>query len=316
VGIVPGGVTQGPTSDRIANFLGKLQAVREFIANRYLPDVMTVARAYGDYFEVGRGPGRFLAYGGMDAGDGRMHLAGGLTDASLRVGEVDAAKVTESVAHSWFAGETVHPSAGRTEPAVGKEGGYSFLKAPRYDGQVCEVGPLARVLVAYGRGVAPVRKLVDSALAALGAKPEKLFSVLGRHAARALECQLVGDWLLDWTLALAPGEPHCAEFRIPREGMGCGLTEGARGALGHWIKIEGRKIANYQLVVPTTWNASPRDEKGQPGAIEQALVGVKVKNEKSPVEVLRVVRSFDPCLACAIHAVSPKGRKLSEYRLG
>ena len=316
VGIVPGGVTQGPTTDRIANFLGKLQTVREFIDNRYLPDVLAAARAYADYFEIGKGCGRYLAYGVFDAGGGETCLPGGTVDTNLKVAGVDAARISESVASSWFAGEPRHPSEGRTEPAVGKGGAYSFLKAPRYNGLAYEVGPLARALVAFAKGVEPIKGLVSSVLAELGAGPEKLFSVLGRHAARALECKVVADSMVNWLLELKPGEPHCAEFRIPQEGAGCGLTEGARGALGHWIKIEGRKIANYQLVVPTTWNASPRDEKGQPGPIEQALVGVKVRNEKHPVEVLRVVRSFDPCLACAIHAVSPKGRKLAEYRLG
>ena len=316
IGIVPGGVTSGPTPERIANFLGKLQAVREFIDNRYIPDVLAAAKAYADYFEIGRGCGRYLAYGVFDAGGGQSFLPGGTVDTGLKVAEADPAKISESVAASWFAGETRHPSEGRTEPALGKGGAYSFLKAPRYNGLPHEVGPLARALVAFAKGAEPLKGLVSGTLSALGAGPEKLFSVLGRHAARALECKVVADSMVHWLLELQPGEPHCAEFRIPREGQGMGLTEGPRGALGHWIQIRDRKIANYQLVVPTTWNASPRDEKGQPGPIEQALVGVKVKNESNPVEVLRVVRSFDPCLACAVHAVSPRGRTLAEYRLG
>lgn len=316
VGIVPGGVTLRPTGDRIANFLGKLQTVREFVENRYVPDVLAVARAYPEYFEIGRGCGRFLAYGVFDAGGGRTHLPGGLADADLKPAALDASRITESVKSSWFAGETLPPAAGRTEPAPGKGGAYSFIKAPRYDGRPCEVGPLARALAAYAAGFAPVKQLVDSVLAELGAKPAALLSVLGRHAARALESKLVGDLMLEWALALKPGEPHCAEFRIPKEGAGCGLTDAPRGALGHWVKIQDRKIAHYQLVVPTTWNASPRDDAGQPGPIEQALTGLKIKDPANPVEALRVVRSFDPCLACAVHAVDARGRGLAEYRLG
>ncbi|MBN1773663.1 MAG: nickel-dependent hydrogenase large subunit [Deltaproteobacteria bacterium] len=315
VGIVPGGVTQGPTTDRMANFLGKLQTVREFIEHRYIPDVLTVAKAYPDYFEIGAGCGKYLAYGVFDAGNGATHLVGGTTDAALAVCDVDAAKITESVTSSWLAGETLHPSEGRTEPDVKKAGAHSFIKAPRYDGAPHEVGPLARALAAYVRGAEPVKTLVDEVLSALGAEPKALFSTLGRHAARAIETKIVADAMVGWLTKLVPGEPHCAEFKRPKESRGCGLTDAPRGALGHWIRIEDGKIADYQLVVPTTWNASPQDERGQPGPIEQALVGTKVKDAKSPVELLRIVRSFDPCLACAVHAVSPKGRMLGEFRV-
>ncbi len=313
VGIVPGGVTQGPTTDRIANFLGKLQTVREFIDKRYIPDILTAAGAYPDYFEIGSGCGKHLAYGALDAGGGEMCLPGGVTDTSLKVGEADTGKIKESVAHSWLGGGELHPTEGRTEPAVGKEGAYSFIKSPRYDGATHEVGPLSRALVAYARGAEPVKGLVDGVLSGLGAEPKALFSVLGRHAARALETKVVADSMVAWLTGLKPGEPHCAEFKIPEESVGVGLTGAPRGALGHWIKIEGQKIANYQLVVPTSWNASPKDERGQPGPIEQALIGTKIKSEANPIEVARIVRSFDPCLACAVHAVNARGRELAEY---
>jgi len=315
VGIVPGGVTTPPTMDRIANFLGKLQSVREFIEDRYIPDILAVAKAYPDYFEIGTGCGKYLSYGGLDAGNGGMHLVGGTTDASLAPADVDAGRIAESVASSWFQGETRHPSEGRTEPNVKKEGAHSFIKSPRYGGATHEVGPLSRTLVAYARGAEPVKSLVDGTLSALGAEPKALFSTLGRHAARALETKIVADAMVGWLTALAPGEPHCAESAIPKEGTGYGLTEAPRGALGHWIRIEDGRIAHYQLVVPTSWNASPRDEGGQPGPIEQALTGTKIKDEGNPIEIVRIVRSFDPCLACAVHAVSPRGRTLGEYRI-
>jgi hydrogenase large subunit len=124
---------------------------------------------------------------------------------------------------------------------------------------------------------------------------------MGRHLARAICAKYIADNMEKWLLEIKPGEPTFVQYQIPEEGTGAGLTEAARGALGHWIEIKGKKIANYQCVVPTTWNASPRDENGNPGPIEQALTGVKVKDKDNPFELLRIVRSFDPCLACAIH---------------
>ena len=164
-----------------------------------------------------------------------------------------------------------------------------------------EVGSIARLLVAYHRGDAKVKALVDAVLTKAGKQPEHLNSVLGRHAARAIETKLIADRCLEWVDQLKPGEPTFKDFDIPAEAKGAGLTEAPRGALGHWIDIRDHVIANYQCVVPTTWNCSPRDDKGQPGAIEQALVGTPVANQEHPIEAARVVRSFDPCIACAVH---------------
>jgi hydrogenase large subunit len=156
---------------------------------------------------------------------------------------------------------------------------------------------------------------VDSVLKELNLQPADLLSVLGRHAARAIESKVLIDAMDEWVLQLKPGEPSCASYELPETGSGMGLTEGPRGALGHWIEVKGGVIENYQAVVPTTWNCSPRDDKDQPGACEQALEGTKVKDEKNPFELVRIVRSFDPCLACAIHMVTPKGRDIGEFRV-
>jgi len=142
-----------------------------------------------------------------------------------------------------------------------------------------------------------------------------MFSVLGRHAARALDTKIVADSMPDWLLQLEPGEPAYVAYEIPEEGTGMGLVEGARGALGHWIEIKDKKIANYQCVVPSTWNLSPKDDKEQPGPVEQALIGTKVKDEENPFEVVRIVRAFDPCIACAVHLITPRGRTLGRYRV-
>ena len=160
-----------------------------------------------------------------------------------------------------------------------------------------------------------MKKLVDWALGELKASPAALFSVAGRHLARALCAKYIADSLEKWLLELKPGEPTFAEYAIPDEGRGMGITEAARGALGHWLEINDKKIPNYQCVVPTTWNASPRDKQGTPGPMEQALIGTKVKDPENPFEIVRIVRSFDPCLACAVHTVTPRGRKLGSYRI-
>ncbi len=309
VGIVPGGVTSTPTVDKIAAFLWKLRKLQDFINNVYIPDVLAVAGVYNDYFEIGTGCKNLLSYGCYDLESGELDVTRrkrlytqGVTSADLKAGTLDIAKITENIEYSWYEGASSrHPSQGETKPQYGKDGAYTWVKAPRYDGKVYEVGPLARVAVNYAYGDLEIRKLVDSALAQLKAPPSALFSVMGRHLARAVCAKYVADNLEKWLLQLKPGEQTFTEYTIPDEGIGVGLTDASRGALGHWIEIRGKKIANYQAVVPTTWNASPRDDNGNPGPIEQAIIGTRIKDKDNPFEIVRIVRSFDPCLACAIH---------------
>ena len=314
-GLVPGGVPWRPTEDKMAAFLARLNDCRRFIDNVYLPDVRAVAEVYPDYGLVGRGCGNFLAYGVFDAEDGvaehdrrKRFLPGGSTTRELAHAALDVGNITEDVTGSWFDGETRHPSEGETRPNAGKEGGYSWLKAPRYDGRPHEVGPLARLMVAYAAGEPAVKGLLDPHLEDLGITGADLPSVLGRHLARALETKLVADAMVDWVLQLDVDGPSAVDAEVPDEAVGYGITEAPRGALGHWVDIKGGKVANYQLVVPTTWNAGPTDGDGQPGPIEQALIGTKIRDEENPVEVVRIVRSFDPCLACAVHVVDFAGR--------
>ncbi len=324
VGIVPGGVTATPTVDSIMAFLWKLRILQDFINNVYIPDVLAVAGVYPDYAEIGAGCRNLLSYGSFDLEGGspdytrRQRLfKQGTVSADLKYGGLDLGKITEDVGHSWYENATSgrNPVDGETKPQYGKEGAYSWTKAPRYGGKVYEVGPLARVAVTYAGGDPVVKELVDSALAQLKAPASALFSVLGRHLARALSAKIIADSLEKWLLELKPGEPTFVEYEIPEEGRGAGITDAARGALGHWIEIKDRKIANYQCVVPTTWNVSPRDDRDNPGPIEQALIGTRVKDEDNPFELVRIVRSFDPCLACSIHLVTPKGRDLGRYRI-
>jgi len=307
VGIVPGGATQVPEADTIAAFLWRLNEIRHFIDHVYLPDVREVARHYGDYAEIGAASGRFLDYGVFPQENGR-HFEAGTIGADLVPGTFDAEKIAESVVHAWYASSerSLHPTDGRTEPHPGKEGAYSWLKSPRYGGDVYEGGPLARMLLSYAREE-PARAIIDSILTELELPATALNSVLGRHAARAVECKLVADAMAEWVLELAPGEPVYTPYELPDAGEGAGLTGAPRGALGHWIRIKDGKIDHYQCVVPTTWNASPKDDKGQPGPVEQAILGTNIRNEENPFEIVRIVRSFDPCLACAVHLITPRG---------
>ncbi|HSJ53921.1 MAG TPA: nickel-dependent hydrogenase large subunit, partial [Anaerolineae bacterium] len=226
--------------------------------------------------------------------------------------------------------EARHPWQGVTEPnytgprppydMLDTENKYSWVKAPRYDGRPMEVGPLARMLVAYASGHTQVQSYVNQVLTALGAGPEALFSTLGRIAARCIETVIMVRQLGAWTEELAANLSR-GDLRIhnpsrwdpaswPLEAQGWGWHEAPRGALGHWIHIRDRRIANYQAVVPSTWNGSPRDPSGQRGPWEEALVGTPVADPTQPLEILRTIHSFDPCMACAVHVLEPDGHEV------
>jgi hydrogenase large subunit len=295
--MVVGGVTCTPSVDKIAAFLWRLREIKSFINDVYLPDVLGVADVYADYKNIGRGYGNLLAYGGfpLDAqGKTKLYKAGRFT--KDRILDFEIGKITEDVKYSRYKSSNTgkKPSEGMTEPDAEKEGSYSWLKAPRYDGQPYEVGPLARMWVNgdYRQGI----------------------SVIDRHAARVIEAKKLADAMEEWVLQLKPGEPAYAESKVPDSAEGVGLVEGARGALGHWIKIVNKKIDNYQAVVPTTWNCSPRDDKGVRGAVEEALVGTPIVDTDNPLEVVRIVRSFDPCIACAVHLIKPSG-EIKKFRV-
>ncbi|MEL7563151.1 nickel-dependent hydrogenase large subunit [Dehalogenimonas sp. 4OHTPN] len=320
-GLVVGGVTQGPTADNIQLYRQKLTVLRDFIDNVYLPDVIAVAEVYADHFEQGFGCGKVLSYGVFDLDSNadltkrRRFQPQGVANASLSLSAMDPKSITEDVKYSRFSTPSAYPGDGDTKDDPHKTGAYTWLKAPRYKGGVHEVGPMPRMLVAYLSGDAAVKKMVDDTLTHFKAPPSVLFSTLGRHAARALECKLVADAADKWLDELKPGEPFNVPFEIPDEAEGMGLWEAPRGALGHWISIKDKKIDRYQCVVPSTWDCSPRDDKDQPGPIEQSLIGAKVKDEANPFEVVRIVRAYDPCLACAVHLLRPNGDVIGQFRV-
>jgi Ni,Fe-hydrogenase I large subunit len=302
--LIPGGVTEKVTAKKIAAYKSMVSKLQTFIDKSYLPDVAEVAAAFSKYFRIGKGCGNFLAYGVFPESENNLtkFLPSGVVMGGTLTA-FDATRITEDVRYSLYSSSSgLHPAQGQTVPEPHKSGAYSWLKAPRYNGTVMEVGPLARIMVVYLKGEnQAVKNLVNGLLAKLRRKPEDLLSVLGRHAARAIECKVVADRCTEWVEELIPGEPTFQDFDIPETGRGIGLTEAPRGALGHWLEINDHKIGRYQCVVPTTWNCSPRDDNGNPGAVEQALAGTPIADSKNPIEATRVVRSFDPCIACAVH---------------
>jgi hydrogenase large subunit len=341
-------ITLDPDSESAVN-ANKLALIRElfskaqaFVEKVYIPDLLAVASFYKEWAGLGEGLGNFMVYGEFPDAAGTMLFPPGLI-LNRDIGQVvplDGAKITESVAHSWYqyAGgdqAALHPWDGETKvnytgpkppyESLDTDGKYTWLKAPRYDGMAVEVGPLARVLVAYVSGRQRVKEVVDLVLATLGVGPEALFSTLGRTAARGIETLVVAEQLIPWLDELAASmaagvlKVHNGDkwdpATWPAEAQGWGAMEAPRGALGHWIRIAEGKIKNYQAIVPSTWNGSPRDAAGQPGAYEAALVGTPVSDPEQPIEILRTIHSFDPCMACAVHVVDARGRELAHVEL-
>ena len=330
--LVVGGVTsvKDLTPDRIAEFLYITKETQNFITNVYLPDLLAVASFYKDWGGIG-GTTNFHAWGDFPLGDdepGSLYMPRGWVK-NRNLGGVAMVKqddVTEHVARSWYeAGSPKHPWKGETKPLQKDpeyrpgNGQYTWFKAPRYEGEPCEVGPLARVLIAYGSGHKDIKPVVDGVVQKLGIEAKHLFSTLGRTAARCIETVAIGNAMQGWVLELVGnlknGDTSTYQsWEMPNSGMGVGLNDVPRGSLGHWIHIEDKKIKNYQYVVPSTWNLGPRDEKGKLGPVEEALIGTPIADPKRPLEVLRTVHSFDPCIACGVHVIDPDSNEVYKIK--
>jgi len=290
---VPGGVTERPTAQKIADFRALLNEMRSFINNVMVPDVTAVAEAFPQYTLIGHGSGNLLAYGVFDLdanGTAKLLKRGRFTNNQFL--SVDPAQITEYVKYSKYtaASGNLNPANGVTEPDAAKVGAYSWIKSPRYLNLVHEVGPLARMYVNgdYRNGI----------------------SVIDRLAARVLEAKKIADAMDGWLSQLVVGSAAYQYAMTPTSASGIGLTEAPRGALGHWTRIANRRIDRYQVVTPTNWNASPKDDLEQRGPIEQALIGTPIADVMQPIEVLRIIHSFDPCLSCAVHMVRPDSRRI------
>jgi len=335
----------GINAERLALVGQLLQQGKEFIEQVYIPDLMAIASFYKDWGAIGGGLGNFLAYGDLPVNDYRDEKSykfpsGAILNKDIsKVFEVDLRKddeVQEFIKHSWYEykggdDQGLHPWKGESKVKytgpkppfehLDTTQKYSYLKTPRWKGNAMEVGPLARVLIGYARGREDYKEVVDKALKDLNIPVTALFSTLGRTAARGLESVLVAQWGMEFFDKLIAniknGDTRMADTTMfdpktwPKQAVGVGHAEAPRGALAHWINIEDGKIANYQLVVPTTWNASPRDGKGGLSAYESSLIDTPVANETQPLEILRTIHSFDPCMACSVHLYDEEGKTIS-----
>jgi Ni,Fe-hydrogenase I large subunit len=322
-----------------------IHGARAIVSQLYIPDVLAVAPFYTEWASLGATSGNYMAYGEYhETADRSSPLI--MPQGVIRGGDLgaleklDVSKINEFVTHSWYEYEGgdqqgLHPSQGQTKPnytgpappydLLNVEGKYSWLKAPRYDGLPMEVGPLARTLVAYAAGRPEQTALVNHVLKTLGVGAAALHSTLGRIAARAIETQVMIDKMEGWVDGLI-ANMGAGDLRIadnekwdpstwPEDCTGAGFHEAPRGALGHWVHIRKGQIENYQCVVPSTWNAGPRDAGQARGPYEQAIIGTPIADPEQPLEILRTIHSFDPCMACGVHVLDARGRKITEVKV-
>jgi quinone-reactive Ni/Fe-hydrogenase large subunit len=339
---------------RIAQFKSLLNKHRNFIKRAYLADVLMAGTVYADEALDGTGGGlkSFMSYGDFKLDDTGFYNAAQLFPSGVVLNgnldeliPLDQSKITEDVTHAWYKGETnLHPYEGVTDPDftgferkddgfayLKTDGKYSWIKSPLYDDKRVEVGPLARIVVGLAAKDENIVKYATKFLTRLGkslgldkpAPASVIFSTVGRTAARAIETELMADVMMGWVDELAANVASgdlktWTEFdfdSVSKDAKGFGMAEAPRGGLGHWVVIKDGKIENYQAVVPSTWNAAPRDYKGRMGAYEAALIGTKVADTEQPLEILRTIHSFDPCIACAVHIVDTKGKELSSFKV-
>jgi len=332
---------------RMSEFMVKFKKVQEFVHNAYYADILMAATMYKTEESVMKPMGvkNFMAFESMKVSrDEYLFDSGIIMNGDLsKVFGLDTTKITEEATHSWYKDdEPLHPYDGKTEgnytgfvdgESVGSDGKmihsknidpkgkYSWIKSPRYGGEPMEVGPLASILVSYAKGNSKVVKIVNDFLAKANIPKEALFSTLGRTAGRMLQATLIADYGLmafDSLIEnLKVDQETCATYTIDKdkEYKGVGMGDVPRGMLSHWVRIKDGVVSNYQAVVPSTWNAGPIDAKGVKGPYEADLVGLKIADITQPLEIIRIIHSYDPCIACAVHIMDTKGNKISEYKV-
>jgi hydrogenase large subunit len=331
----------------VQNIINKMQ---RFVDDVYLPDTLAIAGFYKDWFKIGEGTGNFLTYGDfpatdMDDIDSFLIPRGVILNRDLsKIHELDLndpEQIQEYVAHSWYdyrggKDSGLHPYDGETalnysgpQPPyqqLDMDASYSWMKSPRWRGKPMEVGPLARLLMLYARGHEQTHELVDMTLSKLGLPLDALFSTMGRTAARTLETRIIADQMMGWHQQLIANikagdvrtfnETLWEPSSWPKTAKGVGYMEAPRGALAHWAVIRNEKLENYQAVVPSTWNAGPRDAQGQPGPYEAALQdNHQLHDSNQPLEILRTIHSFDPCIACAVHMIDADGKEFLQVKV-
>lgn len=342
--LIVGGITSARdalSAHRIAEYQFLMAKSADFVGRAYLPDLKMIGDRYRDEALAGEGGGlrNYMSFGAMSLNeapwaDRAFFLQPGLImDRDLStVHDVDPMKIGEEVTHSWYTydggAESLHPLDGQTNPAyegfaddgsLKTDGGYSWVKAPRYDGMPVEVGPLARMLIAYAGGNEAVRSVMDAYTADLGLPFEFWYSTVGRTVARGLETKVVADHVPtmvgELTSNVSTGDDRFFNRYDENDGPGWAMAEAPRGSLSHWLTVQDGSVANYQAIVPSTWNAGPKDARGQRGAYEASLVGQPMADPERPLEVVRTVHSFDPCLACAVHVLNRNGEEIALHEV-
>jgi len=337
--LVVGGVTSVAdmlNPQRLNDYMFIMKDTRDFIERAYIPDMQLLVEAYNQEMKegVGRGSGNFMAAGGYRLASGTVLFENGVIYRHdfEHIESFDDDHITEEASRSWY--EENGPTSPYDESTVPfytdlnddgslkTEGKYSWVKAPRYKNEPMEVGPAARMIIGYLKDSTIIKPAVEAFMEETGMELIDFSSTIGRNAARAVEAKICCETIFDFCSDLIENIKYYDEETwtkyefetLPKSAQGRGIHEVPRGVLAHFVKIEESRVCNYQAVVPTTWNASPKDAKGIRGPYEESLIGIHLADPTKPLEVLRVVHSFDPCLACAVHIVDTKGRKVSEYR--
>ena len=332
---------------RMGEYLTKYKVVANFIEHAYMADIKMAAKAYATEPSVTKQAGtmNFMAHDLIQLNKNEHLFSRGviLNGDLSKVHPINEDLITEEATHSWYADdEPLHPYDGKTNPnytgfkdrmtidghgneahskSIDEKGKYSWIKSPRYDGKPIEVGPLSSMLVSYASGNKKIVKIVDDFLKETGLPVAALFTTLGRTAARALQNKAIIDHGMETFNTLVENlkvdQETCATYTIDknREYKGRFIGDVPRGTLSHWIRIKNGVVQNYQAVVPSTWNAGPVDAKGQHGPYESNLIGVKVQDITKPLEIIRIIHSFDPCIACAVHVMDTKGNELGAYKV-
>jgi hydrogenase large subunit len=289
-GVFVGGTTANMDASKIIRLKSILQSISEFMCKNMVYDINIIARYYPEYFKIGGGTKNLLTYGLFnDFHNKEMQYVKPSTYIDGEVASLDAKAITESSAFSWYKDSIASavPSNAPSEMDIKKPGAYTFIKAPRYQGKVVQVGPLARMI--------------------LSGSYKNSISTMDRLIARVLEGKKLCEKMLIILDEIEPIPAVQEKYVIPESAQGIGLCDAVRGALGHFLTIEKGVIKNCDIITPTAWNLSPIDEMGQHGPLESALIGTEIENLKNPVEIGRIVRSFDPCISCATHVTTEYG---------